>query len=158
MRNKIIRNKIFKFILYIIIPLGLGTIVGFLSGSNQGYTEINKPFFAPSGIVFPIVWSILYIIMGISAYKISESSSAYRNIALNSYYTQLFVNLLWSFIFFKLKMLLLAALWIILLIYLVIKMIINFNKIDKISSYLQIPYLIWLVFAFILNITIYFIN
>lgn len=158
MNEKIKIRKIIHLLLYIIIPLGLGTIVGFLSGSNSGYSEFTKPIFAPPGIVFPIVWSILYILMGISAYKVSISDSPYRTIALKTYYTQLIINLLWSFIFFKFKLLLLAAMWIVLLIVFVIKMIIEFKKVNKLAAYLQLPYLLWLVFALILNISVYTLN
>ena len=156
--NNVLKNKILSFVLNIIIPLGLGALVGFLSGSNNGYNEFIKPNFAPPGIVFPTVWSILYILMGISAYMIKQSDSLYRNNALKLYYAQLIVNLLWSFLFFKFKLILFSALWILLLIYLVIKMILQFYKIKKVASYLQLPYLLWLIFAFILNLTIFILN
>lgn len=158
MNDKIKKRKFVQLILYIIIPLGLGALTGFLSGSYNGYSNFTKPPFAPPGIIFPIVWSILYTLMGISSYKISISDSPFRTTALKSYYIQLIVNLLWSFIFFKFKLFLLAALWIVLLIILVIKMIIEFKKVNKVAAYLQIPYLLWLIFALILNISIYLLN
>ncbi len=158
MKNKNKIKKLFNLILSIVIPLALGALVGFLSGSSNGYNDFIKPIFAPPGIVFPIVWSILYILMGISEYIISMSDSLYRNNALNIYYVQLIVNLLWSFIFFKFKLILLAAIWILLLIVLVILMIIKLKKVNMFSAYLQIPYLLWLVFALILNISIYILN
>lgn len=151
-------KKISQLIIFIIIPLGLGTLVGFLSGSNSGYSKFIKPAFAPSGIVFPIVWTVLYILMGISAYLIFNSKNPKSSIALKTYYTQLLINLLWSFIFFNFRLILLAAIWIVLLITLVIDMILKFKKINKVAGYLQIPYLLWLIFAFILNISIYFLN
>lgn len=152
------RKKIISLLIYILIPLVLGAIVGFLSGSNDGYKEFIKPIFAPPGIVFPIVWSILYILMGISAYIVANSNSLYRNIALKNYYIQLTLNLLWSFIFFKFKLLLLSSIWILVLIYFVIQMIKYFYRTKKIAGFLQLPYLLWLIFAFILSITIYIIN
>ena len=152
------KKKIISLLIYILIPLVLGAIVGFLSGSNDGYKEFIKPDFAPPGIVFPIVWSILYILMGISAFIVASSNSLYRNIALKNYYIQLTLNLLWSFIFFKFKLLLLSSIWILVLIYFVIQMIKYFYRAKKIAGILQSPYLLWLIFAFILSITIYIIN
>ena len=156
--KKNISAKIFSLFINIIIPVGLGALVGFLSGSSSGYRDFNQPFFALPGIVFPIVWTILYTLMGISAFIIKETDSNNRQTAIKTYYIGLGINLLWSFFFFKFKWLLFSALWIILLIYFVIKMIIQYYGIKKVASYLQLPYLIWLIFAFILNITIYFIN
>jgi len=158
MKKNVLLTKLFSLFINIIIPVGLGALVGFLSGSSDGYKELIQPSFAPPGIVFPIVWTILYTLMGISSYIIKESDSSYRNTALKTYYISLFINLLWSFLFFKFKLLLLSALWILLLIYYVIKMIVQYYKIKKVASYLQLPYLLWLIFAFVLNITIYFLN
>ena len=142
-----------RLIKYILIPLLLGGLVGYLSGSSSGYKEMITPSFAPPGILFPIVWSILYIIMGISRYMID-----YDNERIRIYNIQLIVNLLWSFVFFTFKMYLLAFLWIILLIILVIIMIRKFYLNNKISSYIQIPYLLWLVFASILSYSVYLLN
>ena len=158
MKKNILLTKLFSLFINIIIPVGLGALVGFLSGSSDGYKELIQPSFAPPGIVFPIVWTILYTLMGISAYIIKESNSENRKTALKTYYTSLIINLLWSFLFFKFKLLLLSALWILLLIYYVIKMIVQYYKIKKVASYLQLPYLLWLIFAFVLNTTIYFLN
>ena len=145
-----------KLIISVVIPLILGALVGFISGSSSGYKNMITPSFAPPGILFPIVWSILYIIMGISDYLVKEKLNTDKS--LNIYNIQLIVNLLWSFIFFSFKLYLLAFLWIILLIGLVIKMIIKYYKISKISAYLQIPYLLWIIFASILCFFIYLLN
>lgn len=136
-----------KLIISILIPLVLGTIVGLIT--NSGYKDMIQPSFAPSGIVFPIVWAILYILMGISNYL--EPYNMY-------YYPQLIVNLLWSFIFFTFKLYFIAFIWIIVLIILVILMIVEYFKSNKISAYLQIPYLLWLVFAAVLNYAIFTLN
>ena len=140
----------------ILVPLILGAIVGFLSGSFNGYKEINMPSFAPPGILFPIVWSILYILMGVSKYILQDSGISHK--ALSLYNLQLIVNLLWSFIFFTFKWYLVAFLWIILLILLVILMIKEFLKISKSAAYLQIPYLLWIIFAAVLNFAVYLLN
>ena len=145
-----------KLIISILIPLGLGTLVGFLSGSSSGYKEIIQPSFAPPGWLFPVVWSILYILMGVSDYLVKEDLGT--NSSLKIYKYQLGVNLLWSFFFFTFKWYLFSFLWIILLVVLVIKMIKEFLSINKTSSYLQIPYLLWIIFAGILNFSIYLLN
>lgn len=152
------KNKIIKLVIFIIIPLGLGSLVGYLSGSATNYNAFIKPIFAPPGIVFPIVWTILYSLMGVSAYIISETKTLDKNNVLKTYYIQLIINLLWSFIFFTFKLYLLSTLWIILLIIFVVKMIIEFYTIKKVAGLLQLPYLLWLIFALVLNITIYILN
>ena len=142
-----------KLLFFIIIPVFLGSLVGFLTSSFNNYNEIIQPRFAPSGILFPIVWTILYILMGISSYIVSETGGS-----LVIYIIQLIVNLLWSFLFFLFKWYFISFLWILLLIVLVVIMIRKFFNISKVSSYLQIPYLLWLIFASILNFSIYILN
>ena len=137
--------KLFK---NIIIPLIFGTIIGLLSGLNNNYDNFIKPDIMPPNIVFPIVWTILYILMGVSSYIIYEETNEIPKI----YLIQLVVNLLWSFIFFEFKLYLLAYLWIILLIVLVSIMIIKFIRINKLAGYLQIPYIIWLLIASFINL------
>ena len=145
-----------KLAISILIPLGLGFLVGLLSGSGDGYNEIIQPSFAPPGWLFPVVWSILYILMGVSDYLVKDNLNT--NSSLSIYKIQLVVNLLWSFIFFKFKLFLLSFLWIILLIFLVVNMIKKYISINKTSAYLQIPYLLWIIFAAILNFSIYLLN
>ena len=137
----------------IMIPIAVGIIVSIIMMPFNNYESLNQPPLAPPAIAFPIVWTILYILMGISAYMISE-----RKGNLSLYYLQLFVNALWSIIFFVFKLRLLAFIWIILLIILVIKMIIQFKSIKNIAGYLQIPYLLWLLFAAYLNFGVYLLN
>ncbi len=142
----------------ILIPLFLGSFVGFLTAPFNNYYEISLPSFAPPGILFPIVWTILYILMGISSYLIIISCDNDKNNALFIYGTQLLINLLWSFIFFVFRFYLLSFIWILLLIWFVVIMIKSFYNISKISAYLQIPYLLWLIFAAFLNLAVYLIN
>ena len=141
-----------RLIIYVLIPLILGALVGLLSGSSSGYKEMITPTFTPPGILFPIVWSILYILMGVSRYMIDEVGS------IKIYNTQLVVNLLWSFVFFTLKLYLLAFIWILVLIVLVILMIRRFYFENKISAFIQTPYLLWLAFASILSYSVYLLN
>lgn len=147
-----------KLFISILIPVGLGALVGFITSGSTNYGNLNQPSFAPPAIVFPIVWTILYTLMGISSYIISESNSPDKEKALSTYWTQLIINLLWSIIFFVFNLKTLAFIWIILLIVFVVKMIKEFLSINKTAGYLQIPYLLWLIFAAILNLSIVFLN
>lgn len=128
----------------------------FIGGNQEIYKNIKAPKFAPPGILFPIVWTILYVLMGISAYKISNEPNNKQ--ALKIYYIQLVINALWPLFFFRLNWFLFSFLWIILLIVTVIYMIYLFYKLNKKASILQIPYLLWLIFASLLNFSIYYLN
>lgn len=145
-------------IISIAIPLIVGIIGSLLGNSSMGFSSINKPSFTPPGIVFPIVWTVLYILMGISCYLIYTSNSLKKTEALRIYTLQLLFNMLWTFFFFNLNWYLFSFFWIVVLIVLVSVMIYRFINIEKLAGYLQIPYLIWLVFASILNLSIYFLN
>lgn len=149
-----------KFKIYaksILIPVIIGGIVGLIISGSIDYNSLQKPVIAPPSILFPIMWTILYILMGVS-YGILEDKSLIDLKTNNIYYFQLFVNALWSIIFFTLKWRLFAFVWIILLVISVIIMIINFYKKNKLSGLLQIPYLLWILFASYLNLSIYYLN
>ena len=121
------------------------------------YGTLQKPFLAPPGIVFPIVWTILYILMGIS-YGILKSNNK-NNLEIDFiYYFQLAVNALWSIFFFVFKWRLFSFIWIIILIILVIHMIKLFYEKNKIAGLLQIPYVLWIIFASYLNLAFYILN
>lgn len=141
----------------ILIPLIIGGIVGLIISDSIDYNSLEKPFLAPPSVLFPIMWTILYILMGIS-YGILESKSLIDSKSKFIYYLQLFVNAMWSIIFFVLKWRLFAFIWIILLDILVIVMIFDFYKKDKVAWLLQIPYLIWILFASYLNLSFYMLN
>lgn len=150
-------NKI-KNIFYIFLPIVLGSLIGMLISNHIDYSTLIKPPLAPPKILFPIAWSIIYLLMGISYYLYKKEDN-YDNRITITYYLQLFVNLLWSIIFFIFKARLFASLWIILLDLLVIYLIYLFkNNNNKISAYLNIPYLIWILFATYLTIGIYYLN
>jgi translocator protein len=142
----------FKKYVVIFIPILLGSLIGFVMNSSP-YAQIKRPFLSPPGIVFPIVWSILYIIMGYSYYLVNKTP-----VINKIYYSQLFVNLMWPILFFKFKLYFLAALWIVLLIVLVMEMIIYFYNSNKKAGLLNLPYLFWLLFAFYLNLGVYLLN
>ena len=128
-----------------------------LTMGKSDYNSLNKPFDVPS-IVFPIVWVILYILMGISIYIVSEDKYKDKTKAYTLYIVQLIMNSLWTLFFFGFNWYTFSAIWIILLLIAVILMIISFFKIDKKAAYLQIPYVLWLLFALYLNVSIAIMN
>lgn len=150
-------SKLTIYVESILIPVILGSLIGIITSNYMDYSMLQKPFLSPPGIVFPIVWTILYILMGVS-YAILESNNLLNKKINIIYYLQLFVNLLWSIFFFVLKWRLFSFFWILLLIVLVIIMIKEFYNKNKISGLLQIPYLLWISFAAYLNIAIYLLN
>lgn len=150
-------SKVKIYIKSILIPVIVGGIVGAIISSTIDYNSLTKPFLAPPSIVFPIVWSILYVVMGIS-YGILESNGQIDGKINLIYYIQLGVNALWSIFFFTLKWRLFSFIWILLLAVLVIIMIIKFYQKNKIAGLIQIPYLLWVLFASYLNIAIYILN
>ena len=146
-------NK-FKLFIDILIPVAIGGIVGFIINPYIDYNSLVQPPLSPPSIVFPIVWTILYVLMGISYYLLKNPSKKEKII----YFIQLGVNALWSVFFFIGKFYLFSFIWIVLLDVLVIFMIGIFYQNSKISGYLQIPYLIWILFATYLNLGIYILN
>ena len=149
------KEKIFHFF-QIFSPLILGSLVGFVIKDFMDYSSLNQPPFAPTGIVFPIAWTALYLLMGISYYFYRKTDKNSTLIIL--YYIQLFLNLTWTFIFFVFKMRFLAIVWILVIILLVFYLIKQFWNIKKESAYLLIPYLLWLLFAMYLTIGIFLLN
>jgi len=143
----------------ILISVGVGALSAlFTRNSMDVYEKVIQPPLSPPSWIFPVVWTILFILMGVSAYLIYRSDSFYRKSALRIYATQLVVNFFWSIIFFNLEMYLFAFLWLLLLLVMIILMIMSFFKINKEAAYLQIPYLLWVTFAGYLNLGIYLLN
>jgi len=140
------------------VPLvagGLGSLAG---GDFGAYQALKQPFFAPPSAVFPIAWSILYLMMGTSCYLIYQSGHAELKTALIIYAVQLFFNAMWSFFFFGLKMRLFAFVWLAVLFALVVVTVILFFRISKSAGFLMLPYTAWLVFAGTLNWSVYRLN
>ena len=146
-----------KRIIYSLLPIVGGALVGLIISGYMNYGDMVKPPLSPPSYIFPIVWTILYILMGIS-YFIATKDNGNDKELNQIYILQLLVNFFWPIIFFVLKMYFTAFFWIILLLILVIIMIKELLKINKISGYLQIPYLMWLLFATYLNIGIFLLN
>lgn len=149
-------KKIKEIAKYIILPLVIGFIGYLLGGKPEIYTSIAKPTFAPPSFLFPIAWSIIYILLGIGAYLVSKDKDNKK--ALTVYYIGLGINALWSLLFFRLHLFLFSSIWIIILLINISYMFILFFEINKTAGYLQIPYILWLIFAFILNYSIYILN
>lgn len=149
------------YAVWILATEAVGVLSGFLSrkGMEIYKTTIEKPPLSPPAIVFPLVWTILYALMGIGAARISLSpNSKTKSNGLNLYVTQLVVNFFWSLIFFNAQAFGFAFFWLLLLWGLVLSMILVFYKTDPLAAKLQIPYLIWLTFAAYLNLGVWILN
>ena len=133
-----------SLLLCIVITFFIGSFFALFINSNS-YVDLNKAIDVP-GYIFPIVWIILYLIMGISLYIIYESFGYNKKDAIKTYFLQLLVNSFWTLIFFGFKLYLFGFIWILLLIVLVIMMIIKFYNINKFAGLMNIPYLFWLFF------------
>ena len=145
----------------IAIPLIIGFLSGFLSGDSRAvFDSLNQPPLSPPGWLFPIVWTILFILMGISSYLIFTSSATNLQIksALTVYSLQLLVNFLWPIFFFKFGLYRFSFVWILLLLFVIIMTIKKFKPISKSAAYLLIPYLLWVCFAAYLNLGIILLN
>ena len=153
-------NKKLLF-LCIALPLLVGITAGLLTrDSMSAFSMLNKPPLAPPGILFPIVWTILYTLMGIASYLVLSSGKNQEDVttALIVYLLQLAINFFWPIFFFNLEWYLFAFFWLILLWVLIRKTIQLFYPLSKTASYLMIPYLVWVTFAGYLNLGIYLLN
>ena len=150
-----------KLLINIGISVGTGLLAAFLTRNSMAiYQTFEKPPLAPPAWFFPVVWTILYTLMGVSAYRISQSDAneADKERALSIYGFQLLFNFLWSIVFFNFNSFLIAFIVILALWSMIIAMIITFRKIDPLAGNLQIPYLLWVTFAAYLNLAIYLLN
>lgn len=149
-----------KLITSLALPLGVGALSALITrGDMDIYKTVNKPPLSPPGWLFPVVWTILYIVMGISLYLVRTSNSRNRKReAYAVFFIQLFLNFIWSPIFFSLRAYLLAFVVLVLMWISILLMIILFKNIRRIAGYMNIPYLIWVTFAGYLNLAIYLLN
>lgn len=147
-----------KLILCIALPLVVGGLAGLLTrGSMETFQSLNKPALSPPGWLFPIAWTILYILMGIASYLVLTSGKPNRT-ALVVYVIQLVFNFFWSIIFFNFEAYLFSFIWLIILWILIFATMILFFRISEPSGYLLLPYLMWVTFAGYLNFYIYLLN
>ena len=154
--------KLKPFIISILIPLAVGGVSALLTRNNMDlYSTINTPPLAPPTLLFPIVWTVLYILMGISSaliYTDRRATESDKKSALYTYALSLFFNFFWSIIFFNFRAFFFAFIWLLALIFLIIRTIMKYYKINKTAAYLQIPYLLWVTFAGYLNFAVYILN
>lgn len=155
------QSKTKTFLFFTAIPLLVGIVAGLLTrGSMETFSRLNQPPLSPPGILFPIVWTILYTLMGIASYLVYSSGKEKEEIynALLIYFLQLAVNFFWSIFFFNLEWYTFAFFWLVLLWVLIFYTIRLFYPISNTAAYLLIPYLLWVTFAGYLNLGIAALN
>lgn len=155
-------NKIKPYIISVAAALAVGGLSALLTAGNMDlYSTVTPPPFAPPSILFPIVWTILYTLMGISAaviYNEKENMPKEVSSALFVYAFSLFLNFFWSIIFFNMQAFLFAFVWLLILWVTILITIIKYYRISPVAGLLQIPYLLWVTFAGYLNLAIYVLN
>lgn len=155
------RSQLFKLIVSVALPLSVGAVAGIITAQSiEGwYNTLSKPSFNPPNWIFGPVWTTLYILMGISFFLVwKQKESASRSQAITVFLLQLLCNFAWSLIFFYFKMIGLAFVEIILLWISIVFMLFLFYKIKPVSAWINIPYLLWVSFATVLNASLYFLN
>lgn len=153
------KRKWIPYLLFVLLTEAVGALAGFLIRDGvKAYGMVEKPPLTPPGTVFPIVWGILYLLMGVGAARIYLSSYPNKNTALSLFGVQLAVNFFWPLLFFNQQAFGLAFFWLIILFVLVLLMTLNFWKADRFAALLQIPYLIWLIYAGYLNLGVWILN
>lgn len=153
----ILRKPLIQWIVYAGGSLLIGGIGGLLGGTS-GFETLNRPPLTPPAWVFPVVWSLLYVLMGTAAYLISKITRSHTAAELKLYWFQLVVNALWPLIFFRLSWRLFAFVWLIVLLFAVIILTMAFYRKRKGAGYLLLPYIAWLLFAGYLNFGFYILN
>ena len=154
---KIDWQKIKIYAISILIPVALGAAIGLLISGSMDYESLKQPVLAPPSALFPIVWTILYVLMGVSYAILRERGLT--DFSVNSVYAaQLTVNLLWPVFFFVFKWRLFSFIWILALAVLVILTAARFYKKNTVAGLLQLPYAAWTVFASYLNLAAFILN
>ena len=150
------------YVISILVTLAVGGLAALLTNGNMMiYDEFVKPPLAPPAFLFPVVWSVLYVLMGIGAARIliyGNGLGKKTADALKVYIIQLAVNFFWSIIFFNIQAFLVAFIWLIFLWILIFVMLRRFAVIDKVAAIINVPYLLWVTFAGYLNIMIVLLN
>ena len=155
-------NKIKPYVISIGIALAVGGLSAVLTMKNMDiYNEISTPPLSPPSILFPIVWTVLYVLMGVSAaivYQKQDDNFHEARCGLRAYGISLIFNFLWSIVFFNFKWFGFAFFWLLGLLFLIIKTIVCYYRVNRIAAYLQIPYALWVAFAGYLNFGIWMLN
>ena len=152
--------QIKKLLIALAIPLAVGGLGALLSGGFSDYAQLNQPPLAPPGWLFPIVWTVLYLLMGYASYRVwvGDGSQEDKRKALIAYAVQLFLNLLWPILFFRFE-LRLSAFFLLILLWIAIFITVRlFSKLDERAGDLLLPYLLWVTFAGYLNLGVYLLN
>ena len=152
-------KKTWIFIVNIAAALLVGALSAFASGNMDVFDSVPKPPLTPPAALFPVVWTILFILMGtgISLVLTSASKPAQKKESLKLYIAQLIFNFFWSILFFNLRLFGVAFFWLLALWVLIVLMTFSFKKSSKTAAYLQIPYILWVTFAGYLNLSIFFL-
>lgn len=147
-----------KLLVCIAIPLAVGGLAALLTGSSmEKFSSLNQPPLAPPGWLFPVVWTILYVLMGVASYLVLTSGRPDR-FALRLYGVQLAVNFLWPLLFFRWELYWFAFVWLVLLWVLVVATAVRFHEISALAGWLLVPYILWVTFAGYLNFSIAVLN
>ena len=146
-----------RYLFWVALAEGVGALAGWLTRDGvASFSEVFiQPALTPPGWVFPVVWGILYALMGVSAARVAATE---KRLGLNLFILQLAVNFFWPLLFFNAHAFGFAAIWLGLLWVLVLLMILRFRKADPLAAVLQIPYLLWLTFALYLNLAVWRLN
>lgn len=155
------KSKTKAIIVSIAIPLAAGGLSALITnGGMDTFEQLQKPPLSPPGWLFPIVWTILFVMMGAASYLVyaSDEKLSLRTRALILYAVQLGVNFFWSIFFFAFKWYLFSFFWLLLLWVLIILTIVKFHHLSKTAAYLLVPYLLWVTFAGYLNLSISLLN
>ncbi len=155
------KPKIKTLLISLAIPLAVGGLAALLSGGGMAdYGQLEQPPLAPPGWLFPIVWTVLYLLMGYASYRVvtSDADNTQKQRALILYGAQLFVNFLWPLIFFGLEWRLTAFLVLLVLWVLILLTMRAFSDIDERAGDLLIPYILWVTFAGYLNLGVFLLN
>ena len=154
------KKRIWTYIIAIAIPLAVGGLSALLTRNGmESYGMITKPALSPPAWLFPIVWSVLFILMGIGSALVYENGAGdERESALKVYFFQLAINFFWSIIFFNMRAYLFAFIWLLLLWVFIILMIIKFYRVNKAAALMQLPYLLWVTFAGYLTLSVWLLN
>ena len=150
-------KKYKSLILNIAVPLAVGLVSGLLTmGAMEDFSALNQPPLSPPGWLFPVVWTILYVLMGVSSWRIATRDR--QATALTVYYVSLVFNFFWSIFFFVCQMWLFSLIWLLILWILILIYTVGYFRIDRLAGWLQVPYAVWCAFAIYLNLGIVILN
>ena len=150
-----------EFAIAVLLPVAVGTVAAYFTrGAQMVFSMLNQPPLSPPAWLFPVVWTILYVLMGIASYLVWQQGSEREDVkeAIKIYLIQLAFNFFWSFFFFNFRLYLFSFIWLVAMWGLILIAILKFRKISPVAAYLMIPYILWVSFAGYLNVGIYMLN